>query len=271
VKVLLTGSSGSIGTALTVRLPAYGHRLRLVDRVPPREGIDTGDAEVVVGDLADRATLDSAMAGVDAVVHLAAIPHEAALADILTTHAQLTGDVLASAQSHLVGRIVLASSNHAVGLTPRVDSLPADAPPRPDGFYGVGKVATEALGRLYSDRFGMAVACLRIGSFLDRPETLRNLSTWLSPDDCTRLVHACLTAPGLTFATPWGISANTRGWWDHAVGRWLGYWPQDDAETYASEVEAADPRPFDLADPNHGYVGGPYAAPWEHPPGEEPA
>ena len=47
--------------------------------------------------------------------------------------------------------------------------LPADAPPRPDTLYGVSKVFGEALGRYYVDRYGLQVACLRIGTFADRP------------------------------------------------------------------------------------------------------
>ena len=42
---------------------------------------------------------------------------------------------------HGVPRIVYASSNHAVGHTPRTDRLSVDTRPRPDTFYGVGKVA----------------------------------------------------------------------------------------------------------------------------------
>ena len=85
---------------------------------------------------------------------------------------------------------------------------------------------------LYADRYGLdAIAC-RIGSFLPVPETTRNLATWLSPDDCVRMVEACLTATAPGFAVLYGISANTRAWWDLEPGRALGYHPQDDAEEF---------------------------------------
>jgi uronate dehydrogenase len=129
-------------------------------------------------------------------------------------------------------------------------------PPRPDTFYGVGKVAAEALMRLYVDRYGIdAVAC-RIGSFTERPETTRALSTWLSHDDCVRMVDAALTAPAPGFAILYGISANTRAWWDLEPGRRLGYEPADDAEEFAADVPSAD---TDAADAAH--VGGPFAGP----------
>ena len=120
---------------------------------------------------------------------------------------------------HDVTRIVYASSNHAVGLTPRRELVSDDARPRPDTFYGVGKVAAEALLSLYADRYGIdAVAC-RIGSFREQPATVRALSTWLSHDDCVRMVDAALTATAPGFAVLYGISANTRAWWDLEPGR----------------------------------------------------
>ena len=95
---------------------------------------------------------------------------------------------------------------------------------------------------LYADRYGIdAVAC-RIGSFLPVPETTRNLSTWLSHDDCVRMVEAALTATAPGFAVLYGISANTRAWWDLEPGRALGYHPQDDAEEFADRVSAGRGR-----------------------------
>ena len=59
------------------------------------------------------------------------------------------------------------------------------------------------------------------------------------------------------FAVVWGISANTRGWWDLGAARALGYEPADDAEAYAAALVAVHGEP-DLADPVHGRVGGEY-------------
>ena len=190
----------------------------------------------------------------DAVVHLAGNPDEASLPDSLTSHVVTTAALLDAMVEHDVRRFVYASSNHAVGRTPRRDLLTVDTRPRPDTFYGVGKVAAEAVMSLYADRYGIdAVAC-RIGSFLPEPETLRHLSTWLSHDDCVRMVDAALTATAPGFAALYGISANTRAWWDLEPGRALGYEPQDDAEEFAASITA---RPTDESDAAH--VGGPMA------------
>ena len=81
------------------------------------------------------------------------------------------------------------------------------------------------------------------------------LSTWLSPGDAARLVEACLRFPNLEYAVVYGISANTRAWWDLEPARALGYEPADDAEVFAEEVLAAhEPAPGD--DAEAAFAGG---------------
>ncbi len=247
--VLVTGAAGRIGTMLRERLPARGWELRLLDRVPV-EG-----ADAVVGDVADPSVWDAALSparadsSVQAIVHLAGHPTEAPWPVIRDVNVEGTVQCFEAARRHGVPRVVLASSNHAVGFTPMSDDLPADAAPRPDTYYGVSKVFGEALGRYYADRYGLQVACLRIGSCDWTPPDVRALATWLSPDDCGRLVDACLRAPALTYALVWGVSANTRRQWSLDAGRALGFEPVDDAEPYAAAMDTT-PRASDT------YVGG---------------
>jgi uronate dehydrogenase len=239
--VLLTGAAGTIGSALRDRLPGHGWDLRLFDRAPTPGGM--------VGDITAPADLDAAMAGVDAVVHLAGQPSEAPWPVIREANIEGTFQVFEAARRADVRRIVYASSNHAVGFTPVGHEQPADLAPRPDTLYGVSKVFGEALGRYYVDRYGMQVACLRIGTFEDRPTYSRSLATWLSPDDAARLVDACLRAPDLDFAIVWGISGNTQRMWSLDEGRALGYEPQDDAERFVADVQ-------DGSHPSDAYLGG---------------
>ncbi|RCG32532.1 NAD(P)-dependent oxidoreductase [Sphaerisporangium album] len=246
--VLVTGAAGRIGRCLADGLPAHGHTLRLLDMVP----IEDTPHEVVVGDITDPAVLERAMKGVTAVVHLAGIPSTSASFErLLTANIEGTYRVFEAARAAGAGRLVYASSNHAVGFVPRSEMAPADPPIAPDSHYGVSKAYGEALGRYYADRYGMRVASLRIGTFAPRPPSPRSLSTWISPGDMVRLVQACLTAPDLTYAAVWGVSANTRRWWDLSVGRALGYEPEDDAEAYAEGMPELDPD-----DPEYAYVGG---------------
>ena len=196
----------------------------------------------------------------DAVVHLAGIPDERGLVESLHSHAVSTAALLEAMLAHGVPRFVYASSNHAVGRTPRGEAdLPAQASGRPDTFYGVGKVAAEALMQLYVDRHGMHAVATRIGSFLPAPTSRRQLSTWLSHDDAVRMFQASLTAESPGFAVLYGVSANTRGWWDLEPGRALGYQPQDDAEQWAADIETEPRSPED--DDEATFVGGPFATP----------
>jgi len=258
VKVLVTGAAGSIGRVVTVGLAELGHVVVGLDRVPQPDGedgawhtVDATDADAVAAVFEEES--------LDAVVHLAGHPGEASLPDSLTSHVVTTAALLDAMVEHDVRRLVYASSNHAVGRTPRAQ-LPetglvgGDARPRPDTFYGVAKVAAEALMSLYADRYGIdAVAC-RIGSFLERPETVRHLATWLSPDDCVRMVAGRVDRSGAR------VRRALRHLAQHACvvglepGRALGYEPRDDAEAFAGAVAA---RPDDQAEAAH--VGGPYA------------
>jgi uronate dehydrogenase len=241
VKVLVTGAAGSIGRVVSVGLADRGHTVVELDRVPQPAGddgvwydADCADPDAVAAVFAEES--------LDAVVHLAGHAGEGSLPDSLTSHVLTTAALLDAMVERGVRRFVYAGSNHAVGRTPRpaddADLLGIDVRPRPDTFYGVSKVAAEALMSLYVDRHGIDAVSCRIGSFLERPETARNLSTWLSHDDCVRMVDAAITATAPGFAVLYGISANTRAWWDLEPGRALGYEPQDDAEVYAAEVIA---------------------------------
>jgi uronate dehydrogenase len=263
VRVLLTGAAGSIGRVLTIGLADRGHQVVGLDLVAP----ETFTGAWYTVDCADRDAVSAVFAeldrsgGVDAVVHLAGMPTEGSLPDELTSHVVTTAALLDAMVEHGVPRIVYAGSNHAVGRTPRTELLTTEVRPRPDTFYGVGKVAAEALLSLYADRYGIDAVSARIGSFLPQPESVRGLSTWLSPDDAVRMVDACLTAPGPGFAVLYGVSANTRGWWDLRPGHALGYFPEDDAERFADQVPT---RPEDEAEA--AFVGGPYATEQFHRP-----
>jgi uronate dehydrogenase len=255
MRVAMTGAAGRIGCCLMAGISDAGHEVRGIDLVRP----DAAWADrVVVADVGtDDAALTDVLTGADAVVHLAAIATETDFETALDTHVRLTHRVLERARDLGVGRVVYASSNHAVGFTPRAPMVPIGTGIRPDGHYGVGKAAAEALCSLYHDRHGLAVACLRIGSFRERPTTRRELATWLSCGDAIRLVDACLRTPDLGFAVVYGISNNTRAWWDLEPGRAIGYQPVDDAEDWALEIEAVPPSGDDDLDGR--YIGGPFA------------
>lgn len=248
--VLLTGAAGLVGRMLTTRLPALGIPLRTLDRQHPTDGPPVD----VLADITDADAMAEAMAGVSAVVHLAGQPTEAPWPVIRDANIDGLVTTFEAARGAGVRRFVYASSNHAVGFTehPATGDVPADAPPRPDTLYGVSKVFGEALGRYYADRYGLEVACLRIGSCREDPDSPRALATWLSPDDCAALVAACLRAEGLRYELIWGVSANRHRWFSLEAGRRWGFDPADDAATARPDLEVADRTEIDAR------VGGDY-------------
>jgi uronate dehydrogenase len=247
-RVLLTGAAGRIATAVRPVLRELAAEVVLTDREEP--AALESDERYVPADLADPVPWEALAVGCDAIVHLGAVPDEAAFDALAGPNLHGAFHIHEAARRARVRRVVVASSGHATGFHRVGERLDGDATPRPDGLYGATKAFSEALGRMYADKFGLEVVALRIGTFAERPQTMRDLSTWLSHDDARRLVRAALTGPVDGFVCVYGVSANTRGWWDLPPS--LGYVPLDDAEAYADDVEPDDGIPFQ---------GGPTTAP----------
>ncbi|MCM2418684.1 MULTISPECIES: NAD-dependent epimerase/dehydratase family protein [unclassified Streptomyces] len=254
--ILLTGAAGGVGTLMRELLPAYGYELRLLDVRPV-----AGAPDAVTADLTDADALREAVRGVDAIIHLAGISLEAPFEKILRSNIEGTYHLYEAARQEGVRRVVFASSNHAVGFTPRPTGddplIPIGTPHRPDTFYGLSKCFGEDLASLYWDLHGLETVSLRIGSCFPEPTSVRMLSVWMSPADCARLLHAALTAEDVRHTVAYGSSANTRLWWDLATARTLGYEPQDDSEPYAAAL-IAEQGELDPANPDHAHLGGPF-------------
>lgn len=253
-RVLLTGAAGTIGTHLRPGLAPLVGELCLLDRRPMERQVAAERA--IVADVRDPAAVRDACAGMDMIIHLAAISVEAPYPDVLDVNVTGTRHVLEAARDQGCRRVVLASSNHVVGRYPVGQRIDVDAPARPDGFYGWSKAAGEALGQLYADRHGLEVVSLRIGTFAAEPAEYRHLSTWLSPRDALHLLLRCLVAPVRGHLTVFATSANDRSWW--GTGGWdqLEYRPADNAEDHLESVLAKS-APF--AARRHLFQGGPFA------------
>ncbi|MER5601334.1 NAD(P)-dependent oxidoreductase [Streptomyces sp. NPDC002265] len=251
----MTGAAGNIGSVVREGLRHEADHLILLDRVPLRP--EAGNEDVHTVDLRDAAALESALAGADRLLHLGGVPDEAPLEDLLEANVIGTHNVLEAARRTGIERVVLASSNRVTGFHPTGHLTGPQDPVRPDGLYGVSKVALEALGQLYADKFGLSVICLRIGSFEHAPTEPRHLATWLSPRDAVGYMRAALTAPpSIRFATAYAVSGNTRRFWELPDPTTLAYTPVDDAERHAGDIPGAG-LPADPAAPQ----AGPYALP----------
>ena len=248
-KVLITGAAGLVGGVLREGLAA-DYDVSGVD-MRPVDGI-----ECLVADTTDLEAVLPAYDGVDTVIDLASAPDQDSPWDVVyANNLPSTYNALEAARRVGARRVIFASSNHATGnyeddepyasiVAGRYDGLEpgnfplvtVDMPIRPDGPYGIGKAFGEAAGRYYSDRHGLSVICLRIGTLNGegRPLVPRHFATLLSHRDLVQLVCRCIEAPdAVRFAIFYGVSGNTWRFWDISNSRELaGYEPEDDAERW---------------------------------------
>ncbi|MEA2537504.1 MAG: UDP-glucose 4-epimerase [Chloroflexota bacterium] len=166
--VLITGGAGFIGSNLAARLAAAGDRVRILDDLSMGNPayLDGVPHQLIARSLADRAAIDEAVDGVDAVVHLAAragIP-DSVTDPVGTFEANVARllDVLDAARLGGVRRFVFASSNAAAGdHEPPADELDL---PHPVSPYGASKLAGEAYCQAYAATYGLAACALRFSN-----------------------------------------------------------------------------------------------------------
>lgn len=233
-RILITGAAGGVAKFLRTGLRGRYPRLRLSDVATVSASVD--GEEIDQTDLSDFAAVMRMMDGVDAVIHLGALSVENNWEAILQANIIGTYNLFEAARRQGVRRILFASSNHVIGFYDRGKKLNPWSPPRPDSRYGLSKAFGEDTGRYFADKFGLEVLAIRIGSCFEKPANARMLSTWLSPADAVRLVIAGLETPNLHFDIIYGVSDNTRGWWDNNGAARIGYEPRDNAEIFAAEI-----------------------------------
>src|SRR5581483_5682046 len=124
--VLITGAAGGLGQLLRPRLRRPDRVLRLLDVVLPAPAEPGEPVEILTGSVTDPAVMADACAGVEAIIHLGGHSRETAWADAVEVNINGTHTVLEAARQAGVGRIILASSNHAVGFreVPAAGSAP---------------------------------------------------------------------------------------------------------------------------------------------------
>ncbi|MCH8294671.1 NAD(P)-dependent oxidoreductase [Candidatus Poribacteria bacterium] len=237
-KILITGAAGRIGRVLKDRLKSR-YNLRLLYHRTVLEA--EPDEEVIIASITDLDRMVEAVDGVDAVVHLAGNPStQATFEEALEVNIRGTYCIYEAAKRTGTNRIIFASTNHVTGFYEQEGIYTTSKMlVRPDSYYGVSKAFGEDLGRYYVDAFGLAVISLRIGSFqpvesVQNRNSDRILSTWVSHRDTVQLVWRSIEAEEVKFGIYYGISNNTRAYWDIQNARdELGYEPEDNAEDYA--------------------------------------
>jgi len=234
MRVLMTGASGDIGSWLRKLLPPIYGGLVLSD---VREPDDLQENESFVqADLSDYSAVEKAVTGIGGIIHLGGHSVEGPWETILQSNIIGTYNVFEAARRNEVKRIVFASSNHVVGYYPRCRRFGTDILPLPDSRYGVSKAFGESVGALYANKYGLGVLCIRIGNVNDRPVDERRLSIWLKPEDLVSLIRIGLEREELGFEVVYGISNNSRAFWDNGRAYEMGYVPSGKAEEFAEEA-----------------------------------
>ncbi|MFI6270108.1 NAD-dependent epimerase/dehydratase family protein [Micromonospora zamorensis] len=159
-RVVVTGATGKLGRAVVVHLRTVGVDVLAVDRAGGRDPRDI-DGEFLQVDLTDYGQVveaftggaDEHAGGVDAVVHLAAVPAPGLMSNATTfaNNSAATYNVFAAARAAGIRRVVWASSETVLGLP--FDTPPPYAPvdeeyaPRPESTYSLNKALEEEMAR----------------------------------------------------------------------------------------------------------------------------
>jgi UDP-glucose 4-epimerase len=167
--ILVTGATGAIGPGVVHALNQAGFRIRTFSVDTPAMGIFPQSVEVLIGDVTDQAAVRSAMQGVDAVVHLAALLHIVNPSPELGKEYERinvggTARVIEAAVEADVRRLVLFSTI-AVHGQGGGQVLHEQSPTRPETYYARTKLAAERIVLNAKRKDGLPLgAVLRLGA-----------------------------------------------------------------------------------------------------------
>jgi nucleoside-diphosphate-sugar epimerase len=193
-KIAVTGGSGKAGRAVVRDLLEHGHQVLNIDRVPSAESSSPDSpAPFLYADLTDYGqTLEAIsggerLPGIEAVVHLAAIPSPVVATPDLTfaTNVTSTYTVFSAAVRLGLKRVVWASSETTLGL-------PFDTPPdyapvdedhelRPESSYALSKVLGEEMARQFHRWSAIPIVGLRFSNVMERADYQRFPGHWEDP------------------------------------------------------------------------------------------
>ncbi|MFG1706285.1 NAD-dependent epimerase/dehydratase family protein [Nonomuraea sp. M3C6] len=193
VNIAVTGANGKAGRAVVQDLLAHGHDVRAVD-VTGAPG-DRGGFYQELGtpllraDLTDFGDTVDALTGMDAVVHLAAIPAPGFYTDArtFTGNTAMNSNVFLAAAKLGTRRIVWTSSETTLGFPfgpqapPRYLPVDEDHYPHPNSAYALSKVIGETLAEHISSWSGIPIVGLRLSNVHDAADYRKLPSCWADP------------------------------------------------------------------------------------------
>ncbi len=183
-KIAVTGASGKAGRAVVRALLERDHDVLAVDVVPPAESA----APFLLADLTDFGQTVECLAGVESVVHLAAIPASGIHTEETTFRTNMLSMYNVFEAARLLGlrRVVWASSETILGLPfererPAYAPIDEDHPAYPESSYALSKVLSEELGRQLHRWTGTPYVALRFSNIMEPPDYDRFPSYWGDP------------------------------------------------------------------------------------------
>ena len=192
MKVVVTGGSGKLGRAVVRDLLEHGHEVLNVDRVAP-DPSKYATAGFLPADLTDYGQALEAVSGggvlqgVEAVVHLAAVPSPFhATADVtFATNIRSTYTIFSVAMRLGLKRVVWASSETTLGLPfdqpPDYAPVDEEHPLRPESSYALSKVLGEEMARQFSRWSAIPFIGLRFSNVMERADYEQFPSYWDDP------------------------------------------------------------------------------------------
>lgn len=175
MRVLVTGTSGRVGSVTARHFLESGYDVRVLDRNPPPEDL-RGKVEAVYGDITDRYTVLKAAEGCEGgIAHLAAIPNPGPM-DNMIFPINVTGTqyILDAAESHGIRRVAIASTCCAFGIFFALNQIDPQYLPMdekhssvPQDLYGLSKLLNEETAAAYTRRSGMTTVSLRLTTVIN--------------------------------------------------------------------------------------------------------
>lgn len=168
MQILITGGAGFIGSNLarTAMSDPAITGVRVLDDLSTGtlSNLATIDVDFIEGSVLDTASMSRAAAGMDAIVHLAALPSvPRSIADpVASHHANASGTVamLEAARTHDVRHVIVASSSSVYGANPTLPKTESEWT-RPMSPYAASKLAAESYALAYQASYGIPALAFR--------------------------------------------------------------------------------------------------------------
>src|SRR5687767_15204494 len=164
---LVTGGAGFIGSHLSEELVRQGERVRVVDSflTGKRDNLKhLPGVELIEGDLADLEVARRSVAGMEYVLHQAAIPSvPRSVQDPITSNRaniDASLNVLVAARDAGVKRVVYAGSSSAYGNSPTLPKIET-MPTAPLSPYALQKLVAEQYCQMFTRLYGLETVTIR--------------------------------------------------------------------------------------------------------------